>query len=509
MIRELQLALCGLFVAATPAASIARSSAIPAAIASAEKQATPPAVRGDVVTPAPAPAKTAPRSESFRQQHAQAGAALVQRLTALAGWCNLKSLFEERDRVYRQILLLDPDNTGAHQGLKHVRNQDGTYKESSAKPPTNLKKDALPQFVKKRSEAVAPYRDALLALLDAESAEPPLRAEIYTEILAFDPDDERVRGILGDARLGDAWVMAETASGKQRRSEIKAAAEKWKSEPATTEEIEPTEAEQKLADAWTASVRTPSIRVLGLVEKSEVETIAQACEGARDLVAAVFKTEVKLPKDLTFYVMDPEQRDAFVDKLPGASDEQREALKKTVGAGVPGSSNVFVADEDPAKRLDCAVRHTLIHALRETFGVGVKQGWVWEGLGLYLTRELVGTRLTWFVLASPGVEQDSLSGNLLTPESNWMAEALGLLNGEHPPDLVEVVGRDLPSLALEDMLIGYALSAYLVEGRPAEAPELLARLGKGVSPAQAFEKSLHVPLADLQPRVKRWLEERK
>jgi hypothetical protein len=490
MDRDLRLALCGLFFVVSSSASPVRG--------------------GDEITPPPATARAAARrSDRFTAQQAAAAAVLVKNLGTLAGWCNIKTLFEERDRVYRVILRYDPDNTTARQFLKHVRNPDGSWKETAGKPVQNQKKEALPQFAKKRSEAVAPYRDALLALCESESAEPALRAEIHAEILELDPDDERIHALQGDARLGDAWVMAETAVGKERRPDIKAAAEKWRTEPATVEAVEPTEAEKALADAWTASVRTKSIRVLGTVEAEEVEQIAQACEGARDLVSTLFKTEAKLPKDLTFYVLTPEDRDGFVDRLPDLSPEQREAMKKMVGSGLGKRPDVFVADDDPAKRLDCAVRHTLIHALRETFGVGTTQGWVWEGLGLYLTRELVGTRLTWFVLSSPGVEQDSLQGNLLTPESNWMAEALGLLDGEQPPELALVVTKDLASLELEDMLVSYALAAYLVEGRPKEAPELLARLGRGLAPEKVFESTLHFPLADLQAKTTRWLKERK
>ena len=59
------------------------------------------------------------------------------------------------------------------------------------------------------------------------------------------------------------------------------------------------------------------------------------------------------------------------------------------------------------------------------------------------------------------------------------------------------------------MLVAYALAAYLIEGRPQEVPDLLARLGAGADPASAFKAALGLSLPDVQDRLTRWLQERR
>src|SRR6185295_17641971 len=111
---------------------------------------------------------------------------------------------------------------------------------------------------------------------------------------------------------------------------------------------------------------------------------------------------------------------------------------------VHGGVHVVVWDPDPKIRLDNAVRHTLNHLMHDAFNATPKQGWIWEGLGLYLTRELISTRLTWFMTkpASDDATDVALRGVLATSDTNWMSEALKLLDGEKPPKLTTVLTHD-------------------------------------------------------------------
>jgi hypothetical protein len=177
--------------------------------------------------------------------------------------------------------------------------------------------------------------------------------------------------------------------------------------------------------------------------------------------------------------------------------------------GLVSTDNVLLGDSDPAKRLDGAVRHTLIHLLRNAYGIDDRQGWVWEGLGLYLTRELVGTRYTWFVSVLPDPAQDARRVGLLMPASNWMNEALKLFEGSNPPSLAFTGGRELSQMHVEDMLCAYALAAYFIEGRPQETPDLLRRIGSGDTTAAAVQALFKSSMEDLQERVTRWLKERR
>ena len=66
-----------------------------------------------------------------------------------------------------------------------------------------------------------------------------------------------------------------------------------------------------------------------------------------------------------------------------------------------------------------AVRLGLAWLFYDAYGVWLKHGMLFEGLGLYLTRELIGTRLTWFVQPSQYERSDVTS----VPAASTVAEA--------------------------------------------------------------------------------------
>lgn len=435
--------------------------------------------------------------------------ALVERLLKLAAWCNTKELFLERDRVWTQVIAIEPDNLEARKGLRYGRNTDGSWKEPAPREAKNRNDKALQELPARRAEAVGAFRDRMLALLDEHKADRAVRAEVLDEVLAVDPDDEKVRGLLGQAKLEDGtWAMAETASGKRRRGEIRDAIQGALAGAPPAEGTEPNDLERTLVDGWSSALATPSVRVLATVDAAEALKIAAACEASLTAIEAACGVEGRLPEGYTVYALSPGDKDAFVERL-GLSDEDRARLAAMPSSGIPGLERVFVSDPDPAKRLDAAVRDVMTRLLSQAFQVSSKQGWVWEGFGLYLTREVAGTRYTWYILASPGADQDSLRGTLLSPTSNWMNEALGLFDGPEPPDLGATMAKDLSEMRIEDMIVSYALAAYLAEGRPQETPALLARIGAGAPPEEAVRAALGLSIPELQDRLTRWLKERR
>ena len=436
---------------------------------------------------------------------------LIKRLEALAEWCNSEELFEERDRVWRSILTLDTNDVAARKGLRYARNPDGSWKEPAPREAKNMNKKALEvELPGKRSDAIAAYRDALLDALERTPPDPALRKATFAEILAVDPDDARVHKLLDEVKVDGKWMMPESAAGKKRRGELKAFVKSSLDGASATEAEAPTDAEKALADKWTGAVRAGGVRVLGTVPEAECQKIARTCAAIGPLLHSLFDCKVEYPADYTLYVFaSPQQKSEVVDKLPNQSDTSRAFMRSMASVGVSGSENVIIGDIDAPKRLDGAVRHTLIHLLRTAYGIDVQHGWVWEGLGLYLTRELVGTRLTWFVLASPGADQDKMRGNLLTPSSNWMNEALKLLDGQKPPDLSFVVAREVTQMHIEDMLCAYALAAYFLEGHPQEMDALLRLIGSGDATASAVQGLFGTSMEGTQARLARWLRERK
>src|ERR1700733_9601268 len=65
----------------------------------------------------------------FQREHQAATVDLVKGMIHLAEWCNEKELFLERDRVYRAVVEIDPNNADARKGLRYSRKSDGSWQE--------------------------------------------------------------------------------------------------------------------------------------------------------------------------------------------------------------------------------------------------------------------------------------------------------------------------------------------------------------------------------------------
>jgi hypothetical protein len=207
-----------------------------------------------------------------------------------------------------------------------------------------------------------------------------------------------------------------------------------------------------------------------------------------------------------------EDRRAFVSGWPGWGPEKVAALGAWAGAGVPNDVHVARWDADEARRLDGAVRHTLGLLMKLDLEVGLETAWAWEGLGLYLGRELVGTRLTWYGSgqATSTPESKELLGRLLMADVNWMNEAYQMLQGGTAPKLETVLARDIDSIGVRDVLVAYAFAAYLLEAEAERLPGILRRVGaREASSAEAVSAALGRGIPEVEDRLVRWLGERR
>lgn len=166
--------------------------------------------------------------------------------------------------------------------------------------------------------------------------------------------------------------------------------------------------------AWTALLGNARVRVLSSGGIEEARKVATMCSAAADVFKQISGASQDLPKDFTVYLMTtPVARDSFIGGWPGWSAEERTRLKTWAGSGVPGDVHIARWDADEPRRLDGAVRHVLGLLTLLNFGYDhQKCAWAWEGVGLYLTRELVGTRYTWYS-TGPSYIGDSESKELL------------------------------------------------------------------------------------------------
>ncbi len=465
------------------------------------------------------PSTALAQSESFQKKRAAARIELIKAQVSLAEWCAMKDLFLERDQVYTRILALDPDNLDARKGLRYSRNPDGTWKDPPPRESKNRNPKGLEELPARRAKAIGRYRDAMLDLLASEGADPKLRREVYDEILRFDPDDARVHEAAAETKSGDQWLLEDTVAAKAQRAEIKSLVQSSKGGVPEPEAFAPSPEEAALAN-WNAQLGTSSMRVFTTSDDAEARSILTACLAAESLLNGLFSFEGKLPEGYTIFVLANEgEKDAFIDRLPSISAEERNFIRGLQSAGIHQDRHVALFDPDPRRRLDNAIRHTIGHLLHSACQITTHVGWVWEGAGLYLTRELCGTRLTWFISKAPADEdkaQQALRSVLLNSDTNWMNEALKLFDGETAPKLDQVMRRDPNDMTMQDMLASYALCAYLIEARPADAAKLFQRAGENAQspsaatdPVQAVKEILGLTIPELEDRLRRWLKERR
>ncbi len=466
--------------------------------------------------PVPAPAlELARQGTTFEEGRAAAVATLVTDLAELADWCNGQSLFLERNTIYELLLEFDPDHDRARKMLKYRRNRDGQWERSDTyREPTNRGEDGLDEVAARRAAIGRRFSDTLHGLLSRyrDDVDRSDRQRVERDVLRVDSADPVTRASRGEVPAGDAWLLAETVRGQTRRVELRRfVAEALANAPEPQDSpVGPAEAE--LGVEWAHVVDTEAVRVLGTGERAEVVRVARINHAVGDVFRAALDSSTKHYAGYTIYLLgDEAEKRAFLERHPAVTPENRDYLMSLVGTGIPGTANVVQWQADPLARVDGIVRHTFGGFLRDSYGISVEHGWVWEGVGIYLTWRVLGTRLTWYVQPED-YELDggvSLRPLLHVPGANWTDEAYKMLRSKKRPDLRDVLGRTVSELRVQDMLYAYAVAAYLLEGRPGEAPGLLRRIGEGQEPEVAFEEALGIDLDELPDRIVRWLSERR
>ena len=264
---------------------------------------------------------------------------------------------------------------------------------------------------------------------------------------------------------------------------------------------------------WKGPFVTPRVRALGTGDEEEPLRAVQALNAAVTAFNAILGTDAALHARCTVYLLaDPGERTALFDGHPGIDARMRAAFESLEGTGIQGTGDFAFWADSPAKRIDGVVRIALGWLLADAYGITIEEAWIHEGLGLYLTRSLVRTRLNWFVQPSPGLAPQAeaeLRRKLLDPETNWMDEAYQVLQRPDRPRFAELVKKRALDCTVEDVLYSYALGAYLLEARWRETPGLLERIGRGAPVLGSVEEKLGRTPDELDQEVLRWLSERR
>ena len=468
-----------------------------------------PAARARAAAGAPVQADETTPAEAYRARAAE----LVLELKDFAEWCGSAKLFAERDVVYEIVLVFDPEDEDAHRGLKHSQRRDGSWEPPADKMASrNYSPAQLKSCERKRREIAEAFRDDVLALFRAADAVP---AELFEEacaaMLRLDPNDavlHELRGEVADPEAEGTWILAETERGRAERKAIKLATAAALRDAPAAQTIEPLEHESALGIDWQALLGAGDLRVLATSGRAEAAKAASRCAAMPLLFRAILGGETLLAPGTTIYLIaSAADRDRFIAGYPGLSDEDRAFFATISGSGLP-PAHYADWDEQEARRLDGAVRHALGALLQSRYGLFIDTGWAWEGLGLYLTRQLTGTRLTWYVDTSDPEAQE-LRSKLGYADVNWMNEALQLLLAKQAAPFAEILARSVDEMEVSDVLVAYAFSAYLLEGWPEHADRVLQGIGAGRPAPEVFGDVLGLDLASLEARFVRWLGERR
>jgi len=440
---------------------------------------------------------------------------LVGGLEGLVEWCGKQKAFAARARLYGRLIAIEPDHAEARRALGYRRQKDGSWKEPR-RPRTSKDQDpeALAELAKLEQAVDAAYSRRVLGLLEAFSDLPPrLRREVVGDILRSNPDDAAARAELGEARDGEAWVLAETLTARARRAELKALVQVALAEAPKAERVAPSEREAAFGLVWKGVVASDEVRALSTDSEEEARQLAQALPAARRLFEGASGLRASFPDGLTLFALPNDgEKVTFLDAHPAVDAEYRAFLEGLEGTSIRDSSDFAQWAPDRLRRLDSLVRIGFMWLFVQSCGLSPQVGWAFEGFGLYLTRELVGTRLTWFVRPSEyGQARDdsALRARLTDTRVNWMGEAYKLLSQPTRPSLPLMLGKDVNRLDTRDLLYSYALGAYLLEAEAEHLPRILRRLGKGEASVKVLEEELGRPITELPDHLLRWLSERR
>lgn len=435
---------------------------------------------------------------------AEAGAALVRRLEGVASWCHESQVFLERDATYREILRFAPDHARSRSVLKYTRDlKTKAWVQKGYVEPKNWNKGHVPTAQRRRQEAVLPYRDAVLALLDGAGAawSPARRAEVGERLVDLMPEDATLRAARGDVEDEGRWLLPESVEGRKRRREFEALRRKIDAEP-------PAVRRDEQGQGWECAITTGAVSVWSTAGAECLPLLLLADAAERFFTAAVGPgRETRTP----FRALMLEDRDAarrWLAKAGPEYDEARRDVEKFGSLWLPiGAVLGFLREPEDRRSsvlVQCLQRGLLLRVRRDR-----SRGWV--GAGLL-------QRLSWHVDAHHGAgftadEHTEGKGKrgaeeevetVPAADTSWLAAAAATLEADPVRRISTLLTRRTNAMEAQDVLAAYALASYLLEGRPeALMPFLEATYSLDDADAQA-QKAVSVDVATLAWRVRRW-----
>lgn len=441
--------------------------------------------------------------EDFEGARKKVRKKLADGLYELGKWCHKKKWYQERDRIYGEAIEADPDHLKARKALGFKRLRDGTWqRKEELEPMRNMGSVELEEIEARAVKVLDDWREATHELLAdyADEVSAQQRRSEYQLIVDRFPEDEVAHKGLGHVPgwEGRPWVSTTVKASYERRKVLKEIVAKGKVAGTKVQDLEPRDFEAKLT--WEASGRNERARAFSRTGQEDVQAALELAYAAQSLLNEGCGIEVKLPEGLTFYLLEDNAQ--LVEVATAHPECSAEGLEG-VGSFWMDWRSMVTWGEDTTIRVDAVARQTVSWLLRHKFQLSTKQGWAWEGLGLYLSFRVSGTRLRFFVRESDYAGGPDRSGDLRDPAANWLRLAKDVLQGT-PPSMKFLLGKDVNGLTERDLLVAYALGAYLVEGHKDKVPRILTRVVSEPS-TLVLEEELGLTAEALTKELRRWL----
>jgi hypothetical protein len=438
--------------------------------------------------------------------------ALIEALVEHAAWCGEQGLALERVLVLERVVHIDPEHAVARRALGFTRAKDGSWAApaNAHRPKDRGTPEAAAEAAQRLAGITAHYLDGLTTLILDEHASPESVRAAEDEILRVDPDHVLVHVRRGELLYEGRWVLRESVESHYVHRHIaRRVSEAFEAAPQP--ELSIVEANDNPFGLVLHEAKNDELRVFASSGAAEAENLFRALCATRILFEQLFGRPVTFPRAGNVYALDSDAaRDAFLGRHPKIDASQRAALARLDGTGIPFTYDWAWWRGDERARTDGLVRITLSAFLRESFDLGLEHAWLSEGLCLYLTGVLLGTRLTFFVQPESNVdprEAYAYREKLLEPGVDWLVEARRSLEKRGGPQLAKLFQKQATELTVDDLVYSHAVLAYLIEARGAESPLLLAALQEKRKVDEAWESTLGTPLADVTARLPRWLAE--
>lgn len=451
--------------------------------------------------------------DDYSDALAETNSILVTALAAHAKWCQKNKAYRERDLVYARVLEHSPDHKLARKmlGYSFDRKADEWIRKRKYREPKNSKAELAREARELLSDIDSEHLVRLMSFLNGDhGGSLRQRSDLLRRLLLVNPENEDLRernGQLRAEKQGEiVWVLRESKLALERRREFRKLRKDLKASwPRPSQNEGPTTCDFDLK--WPYAGSTERIQVFGNASESETMRALEVCHNLWAYTEGLFLHT--LSPALTVYVVEGRSRRSELIDLALEGDEERAARFKKM-SGFSEGRNTYSYARNADGRIDGACRQTLARLLTTRFGTGPRHGWVAEGFGMYLTERLLGTRLTYFIRRTEYVDSRDSKQDRDMRESGakWLAMAKQALGSKRKPNIAFALGRDVNNLTSKDLLVSFALAAFLMEGHPPEVTvKILERIGSGDNSALVLEEELGYDLHTLGERMHQWLTE--